>query len=123
MVPFWLAGYHWIPFDTIGYHLVQLGAILIARVRFGKGLMNFKSARRLMVTELGSDITVTRDAYASKNTISWLLDNVSALGERGSFDVHLIGKSTFFVCVRVEQSRNIRRSFSTITEILLEWNT
>ena len=47
-----------------------------------------------MVTELVSDITVTRDAYASKNTISWLLDNVSALGERGSFDVHLIGKST-----------------------------
>ena len=87
--------------DTIGYHLVQLAAILIARVRFGKGLMNFKSARRLMVTELGSDITVTRDAYASKNTISWLLDNVSALGERGLFDVHLIGKSTFFVCVRV----------------------
>ena len=52
-----------------------------------------------------------------------MLDNVSALGERGSFDVHLIGKSTFLVCVQVEQSRNIRRSFSTITEILLEWNT
>ena len=49
------------------------------------------------MTELVSDITVTRDAYASKNTISWLLDNVSALGERGSFDVQLIGKSTFFV--------------------------
>ena len=53
------------------------------------------------MTELVSDITVTRDAYASKNTILWLLDNVSALGERGSFDVHLIGKSTFFVRVRV----------------------
>ena len=96
-VPFWLAGYHLVKFGTIGYHWLPLGTILVGRVRFWKGLVSFKSARRLMVTELVSDITVTRDAYASKNTISWLLDNVSALGERGSFDVHLIGKSTFFI--------------------------
>ena len=44
---------------------------MVGRVRFWKGLVSFHSARRLMVTdgqtELVSDETVTRDAYASKN--------------------------------------------------------
>ena len=70
-VPFSLAGYHWVTFGTIGYHWLPLGTILVGRVRFWKGLVSFKSARRLMVTdgrtELVSDETVTRDAYASKN--------------------------------------------------------
>ena len=100
LLPFWLAGYHWIPFETIGYHLVPLGAIFIARVRFDK-FQVCQEADGDSVTELVSDIMVTGDTYTSINTILWLLDNVSALGERGSFDVHLIGKSTFFVCVRV----------------------
>ena len=48
-----------------------MGTILVGRVRFWKGLVSFKSARSMMVTdgrtELVSDETVTRDAYASKN--------------------------------------------------------
>ena len=48
-----------------------MGTILVGRVRFWKGLVSFKSARGMMVTdgrtELVTDKTVTRDAYASKN--------------------------------------------------------
>ena len=44
-----------------------MGTILVGRVRFWKGLVSFKSARRLMVTDGLSDETDTRDAYASKN--------------------------------------------------------
>ena len=54
------------PLSTIGYHSCWQG-------RFWKGGVSFKSARSMMVTdgrtELVSDKTVTRDAYASKK--SW----------------------------------------------------
>ena len=44
-------GYHWLPYGTIGYHWVSLGTNFVGRVRFGKGLVSLKSARRLMVTD------------------------------------------------------------------------
>ena len=44
-VQFWLAGYQWVP----------LGINLVGSVRFGKGLVSLKSARRLMATEWLTD--------------------------------------------------------------------
>ena len=61
-------------------------AILIARVRFGE-FQVCQEADGGSVTELVSDKTVnTRDVNVSKNTVSQLLDIVSALGERGLFN-------------------------------------
>ena len=57
-----MAGYHWVTFETIGYNSGWQGKVL---ERFGE-FQVCQEANGYGRTELVSDETVTRDAYASK---------------------------------------------------------